>query len=157
MKLVPVNKGKYFALVDDEDYDLASQCTWTALDQRRRGRKSLYAYTGYRVGDKKVRNSLHRLLMGNPPGEVDHVNRNGLDCQRHNMRVATHGGNMSNVPARNRSGLKGAYRNPDGSWKACIRARNRSYHLGTFRSAQAAHAAYCQAALKHHGEFAGLS
>jgi hypothetical protein len=80
-----VNSGNY-AIVDDEDYEWLSCLDWQEG-------KDGYAYS---YVNKKII-SMHRLLM-DPPSDlqVDHINRNRLDNQRHNLRIVTQAVNMQN-------------------------------------------------------------
>lgn len=93
---VPLSKG-FVALVDDEDFELVSSVSWYA-------RKGLNTYYAERKGPRDAEGkrkvfSMHRLVMGLGPGEggiVDHVNRNGLDNRRENLRVTDKSGNALN-------------------------------------------------------------
>jgi len=77
------------AIVDDADVELVSQHSWHL------------AKTGYAATNIKKRViTLHRFLLQEPPIQVDHINRDKLDCRRQNMRVVTDAQNKQNVPAR---------------------------------------------------------
>lgn len=101
---------------------------------------------------------MHRLilnLLGNQ--QTDHINGNGLDNRRSNLRICNHADNMKNrkIAKNNRSGLKGIwYSAKHRGWRAQIRSNGVRYHLGCFSNAEDAHEAYWQAAKKLHGEFA---
>src|SRR3990167_7351351 len=101
----PNGKGK-FAMVDDEDYKYLSQWGWhlhiskftnyaRRVESNPKGSKNLY---------------MHRVIMQTPKGMVtDHINRNGLDNRRKNLRVCTQAQNMANARMRkdNTSGATG--------------------------------------------------
>lgn len=54
----------------------------------------------------------HRLLLGEPPYMVDHINKNPLDNRRVNLRAACHKLNRLNCnQKKNASGCVGVYRN----------------------------------------------
>lgn len=91
-----------------------------------------------------------------PADSIDHINGNTTDNRLVNLRSVTHHENMMNrkTPKHNTTGFKGVSLTRDGNYRATIHADGEFYHLGTFRSAEAAHAAYCEAAVKFHGEFA---
>ena len=91
-----------------------------------------------------------------PPALVDHRNLDPADDRWSNLRPATHGQNMANTRARAPSGLKGAYSYPRlrGKWVAMIGAGKQRRHLGTFATAEEAHAAYRAAAAERYGDFA---
>ncbi len=94
-----------------------------------------------------------------PDGEIDHIDLDRANNRWSNLRVATHGQNQSNgrVYRQSITGLKGASPNPRsraGKYRARIRKDGREIHLGTFNTAEDAHAAYVAAAVELHGEFA---
>jgi hypothetical protein len=95
-----------------------------------------------------------------PKGEIDHVNHDRADNQWSNLREATHSQNLGNQGAykNNRSGYKGVtWQKRDRKWQAQIQVGGKSHHLGHYDTAEAAHAAYCRAAIKHFGQFARFS
>lgn len=116
---------------------------------------------GYRVITIERRNyGAHRLavlwMTGMlPTKEVDHENLHRSDNRWENLRVATRTQNRTNSRAmkNNSSGYKGVY--PfRGRWRALITSNYKNIHLGLFNNPEDAHAAYCAAAQKYHGEFA---
>jgi hypothetical protein len=119
MREIPITKGKTL-LVDDEDYELVSGFFWCAS----KGRHTYYAQS--RPGPRGARQCIlaHRLIMRAPADtEVDHINENGLDCRRANLRLATR---KQNSVARHRdAGLK---LRPNGRWGARVGQQ----WLGTF-------------------------
>jgi len=116
-----------------------------------------YAY----FGRKAKLTLMHRLLLGARPGEyVDHVNGDGLDNRRANIRLATPALNQANKAAdrRNKIGLKGvSSKKPEGEggkFRAFITPNGRKIHLGTFATKEEAAAAYAGAAKVLWGDFA---
>lgn len=89
-----------------------------------------------------------------PETGIDHINGNKTDNRWDNLRLATKSQNGMNRPApsNNTSGYKGVSRNKK-RWAASIHENGLKRHLGTFDTPKEAHAAYCCAALKLHGEF----
>lgn len=88
---------------------------------------------------------LHRLLLTPPDGlVVDHINHDGLDNRRQNLRVAT-----LSVNARNRraqSSAHGTYFDKRTSrWAATIRRNGYRRFLGRFPTQAEAHEAYLRA------------
>jgi hypothetical protein len=91
---------------------------------------------------------------------VDHRNRNGLDNQRHNLRVATHTQNRVNSGPRsdNRSGFKGvSFCKARNKWQAGLNSKRKYKFLGYFVSPEEAARAYDAAAKSLWGEFAFLN
>ena len=120
-------------------------------------------HKGYRVMELFGKYySEHRLawfyIYGQwPRDQIDHINRNKADNRITNLREATQAQNQANTPARqkNKTGLKGASFNAKAKcYVAQIRLDGRSVQLGSFTSAEDAHAAYLVAAKALHKEFA---
>lgn len=152
MKKIPLTKG-YEAIVDDGDYEELSKYKWTAAEESH----NVYAYR--RADGKSVK--MHTVLVGVPGLEVDHVNRNGLDNRRCNLRACTHGENMRNAAKKMWRGkassqFKGV-RWAKGRWQARIVVDKKESHLGRFSSEIAAAVAYDQAARVRFGKFARLN
>jgi hypothetical protein len=146
------------ALVDDEDYDRVMQYKW-CFGKIGYAMRNISKYA--RRDGKHGMQYLHRFIMGEPPGmEVDHRDEDRLNCQKYNLRVATHAQNTQHRgPLKtNTSGRKGVTRNHRaGKWVAQIDVNGVHKNLGYFDDIQSAHAAYCMAAEELHGEFAKTS
>lgn len=145
MKEIPLYGG-LVVIVDDEDYEALSTYKWYS--------QNLYAVRNVDGGQIRM----HRVILDAPPDlQVDHVNMNTLDNRRANLRLATRGQNGANRKSykNSTSPLKGVcWHKRDQYWRAQIRANGRVKHLGCFNTQEEAHAAYCAAAEKYHGEFA---
>lgn len=142
------------AIVDLRDLHLVENQKWNLM----RGKKTHYAVRRDRLDCGKVKSVfLHRLIMQPPEGMVvDHINGDGLDNRRANLRVVTVAQNNLNSRVRsdNVSGLKGAYYDKKtGSYYSRITVNGEKIHLGTFPTAEAAALAYADASKKHHGEY----
>lgn len=143
------------ALVDDADYERLSKFNWCVF--RRKG--TFYAMRGLWLGEGKQRTLLmHRAILGLRSNQkVDHVDGNGLNNTRSNLRVATTSENGMNrgKQKNNKSGFKGVcFFARTNKWVAYIRVNRKSRNLGYFFTPEEAHAAYCAAASELHGEFA---
>lgn len=97
MREIPLTQGKV-ALIDDEDYEELSQYKWTA---HHRAKNTWYAvrYVGKRVDGKRVgvHIQMHRVITNCPDGlVVDHINHNGLDNRKENLRTVTAAVNAGN-------------------------------------------------------------
>lgn len=154
--LVPLSRGQV-AVIDASDVSLIAGRKWHA----QRGPHTWYAAANETAPDgKRTLVRMHRLIIGAAPDVVvDHIDSNGLNCRRHNLRVATHAENMRNrrIGVNNTSGFKGVHwHRRKGQWMAQIRVDTRNVYLGMFTDPVEAHRAYCHAAVKYHGDFASF-
>ncbi len=156
MKEIPLTRGMV-ALVDDEDYEEMQLYRWHAI----RSRHTWYAATSIRneVTGKYADVRMHHMVIPQlPPGRtIDHVNGNGLDNQKRNLRSATPTQQARNasVPSNNACGFKGVYFEKRRKvWHARIKVNGRSRFLGSFSSAEEAALAYDEEARAEFGEFA---
>jgi hypothetical protein len=157
---IPLTKGK-FAIVDPDDYARLAKYKWHAT----KGRFTYYAQR--KVWDAKHKREItvrmHREVLDLPESLfVDHINHNGLDNRKANVRPAAHWQNVCNRPksrsVRSRSKYKGVtWHKAKAKWHARIRVKGRTISLGYFEDDSIAAAAYDEAAKKHHGRFAVLN
>lgn len=159
--LYPVRGVALFALVDEDDVSLVEGYRWNVRRAGRRG-ETLYALSSEWASPGRQRNVwMHRLILPCEAGmTVDHINRNGLDNRRSNLRIATHAENVNNQVRRssNSSGFKGVYwKKEHNAWLSQIRSGGRSWFLGYFSDPVLAAIAYDQAAQALHGEFARVN
>lgn len=161
MKRIRISSGHY-AIVDDIDYPLVSKYTWTLSKSGNR----LYAITTKRRTPIKYSKRdtiyLHRLIM-NVSGWhncVDHINGDGLDCRRSNIRLCTRGQNAMNLKIRvdNSSGYKGVYFNQQRKkYAAQIQIDKKTKFLGLFHTKEEAAEKYNEYALMYYGEFSSIN
>ena len=148
-KVICLTKG-YFTIVDMEDYERLSKWKWRA---HVKNDKIVYAVRQKRVGDKQVKIYMHREIMNTPKHlKVDHINWNGLDNRRENLRNCTVAQNSQNsrLARNNTSGYKGVRENKvSGGWIAGIYVDNEYIYLGSFRKKEDAIEAYRIASLKY--------
>lgn len=90
-----------------------------------------------------------------PEGQVDHKNQIKTDNRISNLREATNQQNSFNRKGRSKTGRKGVTFHK-GVFVARIGFNGKIIHLGQFTDIELAAAAYCEAALKYHGEFANV-
>ncbi len=155
MKEIPLSQGKV-ALVDDVEFDLLSVNKWCAQKDRR----TYYAVRSITIApNKEKRVWMHREILGLTVGQfADHINGNGLDNRRSNLRIATTSQNGANrrVGRNNTSGVKGvAWHKGSKKWQSSICVRGRMIQLGRFYDLKSAECIYKLAAFKFFGEFAG--
>lgn len=150
-KKIELSKGKY-AIVDDEDYDMLSAYSWyTHSDSRNKE----YAATRI-LGDLTY---MHRLILdAKDDKKIDHINGDGLDNRKKNLRSTS---SLEN--SRNKSKSKGTSSRYKGvtkvknGWKAHISINNKDIHIGYFKTEEDAARAYDERAIEEFGEHAKLN
>ena len=158
-KKIPLSQG-HVAVVDEVDYERVARYRWTVMKQKKKDGYRFYARRNYKRGGKQQTEYLHRFVLGAAPGQlVDHVNGDGLNNSRSNLRIATPSRNTANS-TRNvgQSGYRGVWRREkDNCYEAGIRVSGRWKYLGQFNDAAAAAKAYDAAAREYFGDFAHLN
>ena len=157
MKEIPLTRG-YVALVDDGDWEDLSQYNWRV----HLNRQMVYATRDTKAGDGRwttVR--MHRQILDAPAGvEVDHIDGDGLNCQRENIRLCTGTENKQNTRKRRgaSSQFKGVcWRKRRHVWRAYAKTGASRLYLGDFAIEADAARAYDAAAREHFGEFAAVN
>lgn len=155
---IPLTQGKY-AIVDPEDFERLNRYKWYAS----KWGNTFYAIrcAGPRRNLKYIR--MHREIIS-PPGHlvVDHINHNGLDNRKANLRPATRAQNNYNRLIFKRkdssSNYKGvAWKKDKKKWRAQIHFNGKCIFLGYFEDEKKAAKAYDKAAEKYYGQFAYLN
>lgn len=163
MKTIHVENrlGVFNIMLDDVDYEWARPYSW----QIHRGPKGKTFYaclpTRRAIGGET---RMHRIIMAKTRGlaksdETDHVDLNGLNNQRDNLRVCNKSQNGANrpksdVPATSRFKGVGSKRS---QWRACIMLNKRSINIGNFPTEREAAIAYDIKAKELFGEFARIN
>jgi len=152
-------------IVDEEDYQ-----TLRLWDYK--WRPVIRRFTTYAVAHKNNQEiRLHRLIMGlldAPRSDiVDHIDHNGLNNSRTNLRITNKNGNAQNrrklLSKKCSSSYKGVcYKlshNKTNPWYASIRLPDggKSKHLGYYRTETEAARSYNEAAIKYYGTMAYLN
>lgn len=158
MKTIPLTQGRV-ALVDDEDYANLCRYRWNACQN-----KGYAFYASRGVWDSKrksvLRILMHREILGVPSVRIDHIDCNGLNNQKANLRLATqsqNGGNRRKL-MRASSHFKGvSWYAPLRKWTAQICFNQRDTRLGYYDSEDEAARAYNAAARQLFGEFARMN
>jgi hypothetical protein len=155
--IVPLSLG-YSAVIDASDVQLVAGSNWYA----KRGRNTIYAIRAVYVGDQKSTSEhLHRIILGAQQGvQVDHIDGDGLNNRRANLRAVSASENAMNQRLRknNTSGHRGvSYCAARNKWIAQIQAFNNYYHLGKFETKEEAIIAYMRASAELHEEFGEAS
>ena len=149
---VLVTPNGYVVQFDDVDIDLIKQHGWRGVNRN---------YGCYVTTDINYKSQyLHRMLMTPKEGlEIDHVDGNGLNNRRNNLRVCTHAENSRNIHSViGASKDKVVYwRKERSRWVARIKVNYEVKWLGSFADEIDAAMAYNNAAVEHFGQFAQLN
>lgn len=156
--IIPLTKGQS-TIVSWEDRDLSGY-KWLTQSTA----WGNYAARRYYHANGSTLLLLHRVILERVLGrtldkkeQVDHIDLNGLNNCRDNLRLATNKQNSANKrkSVRNRSGYKGvSWDTTRKKWQASITVDGKSIGLGRYDTPEAAHEAYCKAAKELFGEFA---
>ena len=139
------------ALVDQGDYCRIKGHSWSVTGRHSTG--SLYACSWIDGG----KTYMHRFILGNPEGSIDHQNGNGLDNRRSNLRLCNNAQNMCNrVGDKDGSSeYKGVcWHKETQKWRAYIGHDGRQFELGLFQTQKEAALAYDRKCIELHGKFA---
>ena len=153
MKEIYLANNKGIILVDDENYEWLNQYKWTL--------NAKYANTKIKINNKRKSKYIHRLIMNEPENmQIDHIDGNGLNNQKNNLRIVTQSQNqMNKISAKNSSSqYKGVcFVKSRNKWLSSICINKRNYNLGNFKNEEDAARAYNEAAQKYFGEYAHLN
>lgn len=148
-------------LIDDEDAHLIEG--WSVYPSKNRNVQYAHLIRWDRKKKRQVKKLLHRVIMNAPDGlMVCHLNGNGLDCRKSNLRLGDAKKNGSSYRTkRNRaaSGFRGVHRNNGRGkkWTVMFWDNGKSVYLGRYDSEEEAARTYDREAIKRFGEFAHLN
>jgi hypothetical protein len=148
------NRGKYVALVDDEDFERVSKFEWCV----KKGKNTTYATMNVYINSKRTTQTLHQLIMEKTG--IDHINGDGLNCQKYNLRQCTNQQNsMNRIGNKNTSSqYKGViWWDRSKKWVAQIMHNRKHVYIGLFTEEIEAAKAYDLKAKELFGEFAWLN
>jgi len=151
-----LSKG-FIASLDEEDLCKIDKYRW----HLHKSSNTNYAAAGSITPEgKKVTLMLHRLIMNAPDNlDVDHIDGNGLNNTKTNLRLATRSqNNMNRVGKSKTSPYKGVcWDKSKQRYMAQIAINNSNKYIGRFTTAIEAALAYDKKAIELHGEFAKLN
>jgi hypothetical protein len=153
MHITSKTYGTHIVYFDIEDFDKIKGYNWY-IDKR----GSNY-YARAKSGESLI--YMHRLISNAKLSEdVDHINGNGLNNFKSNLRPCSHIENSRNqcIRKNNTTGLKGvSFYKPSNKYRAYIVLNNKQLHLGYFDVAREAANAYDAAAIRYFGQFANTN
>lgn len=169
MQTIQLTQGK-MAMVDDEDFERLTKYKWFAYFHHGTWYAARCTYDpshGPEMRDKIRITRMHRDILNlvKDDGKItDHIDGNGLNNQKSNLRITNHSGNVKNAKARMGRKYKGVY--DRSKWEPTnplpFAARitydgHKDVLIGRYKTAEEAALAYNEAAKKYHGEFARLN
>jgi hypothetical protein len=132
-QVIPLSQGK-FAIVDDDDFEKVNSHKWCI----KKTTHNLYAKRA--LNGKTI--SMHQIILEPQVGYiVDHINGNGLDNRKENLRLCTHSENMKNIKVRkdNSSGVRGVSWNKTAKkWHCQIQNNGKKIYLGLYKDLEEA-------------------
>lgn len=111
------------AIIDTEDVELVKPYKWHI----KKSRNTSYCVSS--IGNHKI--FLHRLVTGYDGGDdVDHIDHNGLNNTKTNLRVVSHKQNLLNQ----HNDSNGVYQVRSGRYRATIAPNGKTIYLGTYNT-----------------------
>ena len=154
MKEIKLTRGQV-TLVDDEDFEYLNQFNFHAKP----GQNTYYAICKIKANGKYLNKRLHRLIM-NPPDnmEVDHIDRDGLNNQKSNLRICTHQQNQMNCLKQKNttSKYKGVHFNGK-NYHSYIKINQKRIHIGYYDREIDAAKAYDKKAKELYKEYSNIN
>lgn len=155
--LIPLQVGR-FAVVDKDDEVRLRQFKWFAM----KSRNVWYAYHSRLRNGQRTVTAMHWFILGGKrlDYQVDHVNGNGLDNRKVNLRLASPLQNAQHAQCRrdNQIRYKGVSLDKRyGTYRVRIRVNKKRLCFGSYKTAEEAARVYNRVAKQFHGQFAVLN
>jgi len=141
MKTIELSQG-LVAMVDDEDFEELDPYTWCAFKKG----NTFYAVR-HPKGANRTLIYMHRVICNTPKGlQTDHIDGDGLNNCKSNLRVVTSRQNNQNKHMKKSSIYPGVswFKN-EGKWYSKIKINGKTKHLGVFDVEADAFEAYLKA------------
>ncbi len=139
---IPLSRG-LFAFVDDDDFDLVSKYKWYAAKQP----NTYYAVMDVVLNGKKKTIWMHRLINKTPEDfKTDHINGDGLDNRKSNLRTVDHANNMINSHKWRKNKISKyrgvTWHKGNNRWYSQITVDYKNIYLGSFTNEEDAKKAF---------------
>lgn len=139
MKEIKLTQG-LSTMVDDEDYEELNKHKWCA----HKDGNTFYAVKTIRFNNVEKTIKMHRIIINTPHNmKTDHIDGNGLNNCKSNLRIVTNRQNGQNRHENKTSKYVGVYwHKRDKVWVSSIQINKKAYYLGYFTNEEDAHKAY---------------
>lgn len=135
MRSIELTQGRT-VLVDDADFEYLNQWKWRFVADKRNPQYTGYALRNTMINGKETTVRMHRDITGvSKSHQVDHVNGNGLDNTRANLRICVGSQNQANRGKQKncKSGFKGvSWNKSKRKWVSFIQVLGKHIYLGGF-------------------------
>lgn len=151
MKKIQLTQNQ-IALVDDEDFERINQYKWYAV----KCKQTYYAQRQVRIPltNKRKTYHLHKVIL-NTDQQVDHIDSNGLNNQKYNLRLCNNKQNSYNKRStKGSSKYKGVHKTKSNTFETQIKINYKSYNIGRNNDEIICAKYYDCVARFYHGEFA---
>ncbi len=134
MKVIHLTQNKVTWL-DNEDFERVNKYKWHA---NKKTTGVFYAYRKQWIPEKQkyITIIMHRFIMNCPEDmEIDHIDHNGLNNQKSNLKICSHADNMRNIKVRrtSNSGFRGiSWDKKNKKWRITICKEKKFYNRGRF-------------------------
>jgi hypothetical protein len=152
MKEIKLTQG-FVTQVDDEDFERLNQFRWCI----QKTKTNYYAARYSKAGGAYL--YMHRIIMNTPSHlEIDHIDHNGLNNQKINLRNCTRSQNLMNRTPCGKSNYLGvSYAKKKKLFEVHLTINHKDVRIGYFKTEIEAALARDKAAKEYHGEFANLN
>ena len=155
--IISKTHGQHNIIIDDEDWEMVKLYNWHI--EYAPATLTYYVNTNKCDNNGKQHNlRLHRYLTNCPKDKmVDHINHDGRDNRKSNIRICTHEENQWNryKKRNNNNRYKGVSKSKKSKkWRSYINVNTKAIYLGSYPDEISAAKAYNEAAIKYYGEFA---
>lgn len=142
-----------YSIIDLDDFEKVKLYKWFA----HKNKNSVYVETNMIKNGKYTTVKLHRFLMNCPFDKIiDHIDGNGLNNCKSNLRICNHSQNNMNkrIPITNTSGFKGvSYYKKTNNWTSQLMIKKKTLYFGRFIEPEEAYLVYLLACIFYFGEF----